>query len=208
MSSLETHVEEASRASGQIEDVGTGTAALARAVSVVIPALDEAAHVADEIEGVAAQLELLDWSYEIIVVDDGSSDETAERAAAAGARSAAYIMLRLPHGVKDLFEGWLERHYPERREKVMNRVRAIRDGRLNDPRFHTRMRGNLCHRKVSQRSRPKLLPCFIGKRGKNLCGLPSIIGGVRHPTYPYDYQRQNHNAALRPTVYQKLAGLG
>ncbi len=61
--------------------------------------------------------------------------------AEAGAGSAAYLMLRLPLGVKDLFSCWLERHFPERRDKVLNRVRALRGGRLNDPRFGTRMRG-------------------------------------------------------------------
>jgi DNA repair photolyase len=62
-------------------------------------------------------------------------------AAAAGARTVRPIVLRLPHGVADLFEAWLERHYPERRAKVMNRVRSLRGGARNDPRFHTRMRG-------------------------------------------------------------------
>lgn len=58
-----------------------------------------------------------------------------------GAVGAGYIMLRLPHGVKGLFEDWLQRHFPDRRERVMNRVREVRNGRLNDPRFHARMRG-------------------------------------------------------------------
>jgi len=62
-------------------------------------------------------------------------------AAGAGARTVRPIVLRLPHGIADLFEAWLERHHPERRAKVMGRVRALRGGRRNDPRFHTRMRG-------------------------------------------------------------------
>lgn len=64
-----------------------------------------------------------------------------EAAARAGARTARHLMLRLPYGNKELFEAWLERHYPERRQKVMNRVRAMRGGKLNDARFHVRMRG-------------------------------------------------------------------
>lgn len=64
-----------------------------------------------------------------------------EAAAEAGARRASYILLRLPHGVKDLFATWLERHFPDRREKVLNRIREMRGGRLNDPRFGSRMRG-------------------------------------------------------------------
>ena len=50
-------------------------------------------------------------------------------------------MLRLPHGVGPLFEDWLARHYPDRAEKVLNQVRALRGGRLNDPQFGSRMRG-------------------------------------------------------------------
>ena len=62
-------------------------------------------------------------------------------AAEAGARAASYIPLRLPHGLKGLFEDWLTTHFPDRREKVLNRVRAIRGGALYDPTFGTRMRG-------------------------------------------------------------------
>lgn len=59
----------------------------------------------------------------------------------AGARFAGYIPLRLPHGVAGLFEGWLEENFPASRSKVMNRIRSIRGGRENDPRFGHRMRG-------------------------------------------------------------------
>ncbi len=64
-----------------------------------------------------------------------------EAARDAGAVTAGYVLLRLPHGVADLFDAWLERHFPDRREKVLARLRSLRGGRLNDPRFGTRMRG-------------------------------------------------------------------
>lgn len=64
-----------------------------------------------------------------------------EAAAAAGARAAGYTVMRLPGAVAGLFEAWLERHFPERREKVLHRIRELRGGRLNDPRFGSRMRG-------------------------------------------------------------------
>jgi DNA repair photolyase len=64
-----------------------------------------------------------------------------EAAARAGARFAGRVVLRLPHAVKELFEDWLAHHYPERRAKVLNRVRALRGGRLYDPRFGVRQRG-------------------------------------------------------------------
>ncbi len=62
-------------------------------------------------------------------------------AAAAGAGWAAYILLRLPHGVKELFERWLEDHRPERKRKVLSHIRETRGGKLSDPRFGSRMRG-------------------------------------------------------------------
>ena len=59
----------------------------------------------------------------------------------AGAQFAGYVTLRLPFGLGPLFEEWLARHFPDRKEKVLNRVRAVRGGKINDPNFGTRMRG-------------------------------------------------------------------
>jgi DNA repair photolyase len=64
-----------------------------------------------------------------------------EAAAEAGATFASYILLRLPWGVKQIFETWLEQHFPERKEKVLNRVRELRGGKLNDGRFGVRGKG-------------------------------------------------------------------
>jgi len=60
----------------------------------------------------------------------------------AGAQHAGYILLRLPMEIKALFEEWLERHYPDRKKRVMNRLMMMRGGRANDARFRHRMRGN------------------------------------------------------------------
>ena len=62
-------------------------------------------------------------------------------AADVGARSAGYIMLRLPYAVKDLFETWLARHFPDRKDKVLNRIRGLRGGQLYQSKFGERMRG-------------------------------------------------------------------
>ena len=62
-------------------------------------------------------------------------------AADAGAVNAGFVMLRLPYGVSDIFQEWLGRHFPDRKDKVLNRVRAMRDGKLNSPDFYSRMRG-------------------------------------------------------------------
>jgi DNA repair photolyase len=62
-------------------------------------------------------------------------------AAEAGATFAAYVPVRLPYAVAPLFEDWLARHFPERKDKVLNRVRSMRGGELNDASFGSRMRG-------------------------------------------------------------------
>ncbi len=62
-------------------------------------------------------------------------------ASEAGADCAGYSLVRLPFGVKGLFEAWLEENRPDRKDKVLNRIREIRGGRLNNPDFKTRMKG-------------------------------------------------------------------
>lgn len=65
-----------------------------------------------------------------------------QAAAEAGAQFAAYVVVRLPYAVAPLFERWLDQHFPDRKEKVLGRIRHLRGGRrLNDPRFKSRMVG-------------------------------------------------------------------
>lgn len=64
-----------------------------------------------------------------------------EAAAQAGATAAGFTVLRLPHAVAPLFEKWLETHFPDRKEKVLNRLRALRGGKLYDAQWGKRMRG-------------------------------------------------------------------
>ncbi len=63
--------------------------------------------------------------------------------AEAGAQFAGYTIVRLPWAIAPLFEHWLEEHFPERKEKILQRIRAIRGGseRLNDPRWGSRLVG-------------------------------------------------------------------
>ncbi len=63
-------------------------------------------------------------------------------AADAGARSAGYIMLRLPYGVSELFLSWLQRHYPGKKDKVTHRLESVRGGKLNSAVYHDRMKGS------------------------------------------------------------------
>lgn len=64
-----------------------------------------------------------------------------EAAADAGARTASWVMLRLPGAVEPLFLEWLDTHCPDRAGKVRSRLRSVRGGKLYDAGFGTRMRG-------------------------------------------------------------------
>ena len=59
----------------------------------------------------------------------------------AGAKRAAYVMLRLPYAVSDLFTDWVESHYPDRKNKILNRIKSVRKGKLNSAEFGKRMKG-------------------------------------------------------------------
>jgi DNA repair photolyase len=62
-------------------------------------------------------------------------------ARSAGAAWAGYVLLRLPHAVAPLFEDWLTHHFPDRKDKVLNRVRSMRGGKLYDSTWGERGRG-------------------------------------------------------------------
>ena len=64
-----------------------------------------------------------------------------QAAAKAGATAAGYTIVRLPYAVAPLFEQWLATHFSDRKEKVLNRLRSLRGGKLNDSHWGTRMSG-------------------------------------------------------------------
>jgi DNA repair photolyase len=74
-------------------------------------------------------------------LNDGDIESILEKVREAGALDAGYVMIRLPHEVKNLFREWLEYHVPDRAQHVMNRIRDMRGGRDNDPAFGRRLRG-------------------------------------------------------------------
>jgi DNA repair photolyase len=77
----------------------------------------------------------------IPALNDKTLEHVLEAAAKAGAAEAAYVIMRLPNELKDLFKEWLAEHYPERAEHVISIVHQMRGGKDNDPRFGTRMTG-------------------------------------------------------------------
>jgi len=77
----------------------------------------------------------------IPALNDSELERILEAAAEAGATAASYVLLRLPLEIKDLFSEWLTAHAPARAKHVLSLVRAVRGGRLNDPNFGSRFRG-------------------------------------------------------------------
>ncbi|MBS0187486.1 MAG: PA0069 family radical SAM protein [Planctomycetes bacterium] len=74
-------------------------------------------------------------------INDHEIPAILEAAAEAGATSAGWVMLRLPFQIKDLFLEWLQRHFPDRSQKVESFIRDVRSGALYDHRPFTRQRG-------------------------------------------------------------------
>lgn len=74
-------------------------------------------------------------------INDREIEQILEAAAEAGASRAGWVMLRLPLELDELFQDWLQRHYPQRAEHVMNRIRDLRGGKNNDSTFGRRMTG-------------------------------------------------------------------
>jgi DNA repair photolyase len=74
-------------------------------------------------------------------LNDKDLEAVLEQAREAGATAAYYVMLRLPHELKELFRDWLQQHYPLRAAHVMSLVQQMRGGKDNDSRFGKRMTG-------------------------------------------------------------------
>lgn len=81
------------------------------------------------------------FSPVIPFVNDAELERVLEAGRDAGATSASYVLLRLPHEVKALFRDWLDTHVPLKAEHVMSLVQQMRGGRDYDSAFGTRMRG-------------------------------------------------------------------
>lgn len=111
-------------------------------------------------------------------INDHQIPSILAAAAAAGARFAGYSLLRLPHGVKDLFADWLARHFPDRREKVMSAIRALRGGKFNDARFVRRMSGE----GIWAEQLEKMFDVFRRRAGLSERGPELSAAAFRRPT--------------------------
>lgn len=105
----------------------------------------------------------------IPALNDHEMEAVVEAAHAAGARSAGYVLLRLPHELTDLFEDWLATHAPDRAARVMSRIAELRGGKANDPRFGHRMRGEgVIAQLYSQRMRRLQAKLGMGRMRRGL----------------------------------------
>src|SRR5439155_25024638 len=87
----------------------------------------------------------------------------------AGAKFAGHVVLRLPYAVAPLFEQWLERHMPDKKEKVLGRIRSVRGGKLNDPNFGSRMHGEgIFAEQIAQMFRIACKKAGLTKEGPDL----------------------------------------
>ncbi|NVD98687.1 PA0069 family radical SAM protein [Massilia sp. BJB1822] len=88
-------------------------------------------------------------------VTEPDIERVLEAARDAGAIMGSYIVLRLPWEVNPLFQQWLEAHFPDRAQRVMNRIRDMRGGKDYDANFATRMKGegvwaDLIHQRIEK----------------------------------------------------------
>jgi DNA repair photolyase len=119
----------------------------------------------------------------IPALTDHEMEAIIDAAADAGARWAAYVVLRLPYEVKDLFREWLAQHYPQRAQHVMSVVQSLRGGRNNDPRFGARMRGAGPFAELL-RARFQLACRRHGLGGERVLPLPTTLFRPPRPTTP------------------------
>jgi DNA repair photolyase len=75
-------------------------------------------------------------------LNDAEMERILEACAKAGATQAGYVLLRLPHELKQIFEDWLHTHFPDRARHVLELIRETRAGGLNDARFGKRFTGS------------------------------------------------------------------
>lgn len=102
-------------------------------------------------------------------VTEQELEKVLQAAAAAGATAAGYTVLRLPWEVNPLFQQWLQTHFPDRSQRVMNRIRDMRGGKDYDANFATRMRGEgLWADMIRQRFAKALKRYGLNKSGRFL----------------------------------------
>ncbi|HXR95887.1 MAG TPA: PA0069 family radical SAM protein [Rhizomicrobium sp.] len=113
----------------------------------------------------------------IPALNDHEMENVLGAAKEMGARSAGYVLLRLPLEIKDLFREWLESHVPGRAKHVMALVRSMRGGKDYDSQWNTRMKGTGAYAEVMARR----FHLAVKKLGLNQPSKPLVINNFRRP---------------------------
>jgi len=113
---------------------------LKRVMEPRVPSADARLRAMEQLAAAGIPVSVL-FAPVIPALNDDEIEQVLEAAANAGAREAAYIFLRLPHEVKDIFTEWLQVHFPDRAARVMGLVREASGGRDYDNRFGIRQTG-------------------------------------------------------------------
>lgn len=129
-------------------------------------------------------------------VTEPDMERVLEACAEAGATHASYIVLRLPWEVAPLFRNWLAAHFPDRAERVMNRVRDMRGGKDYDSDFGSRMKGEgIWADLLKQRFRQAVKRLGLNERTRGILDLSHFRGAA------------NRGAANRGPAVRESVGL-
>lgn len=120
--------------------VPTANDGLKRLLEPRVPSANARFRLIEKLRGAGVPVTLL-MAPIIPVINDQEIETIVRRAAAAGVGSASWILLRLPHELKQIFSDWLEVHLPDRASHVMSLLRQASGGRDYDSRFGIRQRG-------------------------------------------------------------------
>ncbi|MBS6362784.1 PA0069 family radical SAM protein [Burkholderia sp.] len=134
-------------------------------------------------------------------VTEPDMERVLEACAEAGATHASYIVLRLPWEVAPLFRNWLAAHFPDRAERVMNRVRDMRGGKDYDSDFGSRMKGEgIWADLLKQRFRQAVKRLGLNERTRDILDLSHFRGAANRGA-------ANRGAANRGPAVRESVGL-
>ena len=143
--------------------------ALKRVMEPRVPSADARLRAMEQLADAGVPVTVL-FAPVIPAINDAEIEQVLAAASAAGAREAAYIFLRLPHEVKDIFTEWLQVHFPDRAGRVMGLVREAGGGRDYDNRFGIRQTGRGPYAEM------------LGKRFRAACRRFGLDAGRREST--------------------------
>jgi DNA repair photolyase len=113
----------------------------------------------------------------IPALNDGELEAVLTAAVEMGAKSAGYVLLRLPLEIKDLFREWLDASVPDRAKHVMSLIRQMRGGKDYDSQWHTRMKGTGPYAEmIARRFHMAVKRLELNKEAK-----PLLLGKFRRP---------------------------